>query len=231
MFRCSGESMQERQSRLCKLFEIDAISPKDVQVLTDLCEIVATRGAGLASAAIAAIIEQQPELLSSTSPYKDIVVGINGTTFDAYPNMPERMARFLADWFGQDTAKRIKLQSARDGGSIGGALVAMLYQDPPRTPTLSDDQHPPPPPPLAATTKITPSSTSSSSSSPRSRTERNNSTSTAATPVSIVRSIYGFIVSCFRPSPPRKSNNVGKASVARTNSVPNETISDEEKKL
>lgn len=237
--------MEERQARLCKLFEIDAISPDDVQVLTELCEMVATRGAGLASAAIAAIIEQQPELLAKTS--KDIVIGVNGTTFDAYPNMPDRMFQFLEDWFGQETAKRIKLQPARDGGAIGGALVAMLYQEAAGTPTLLADEQqatqPPSSPILmdtktAATTPPSPSSSSSSSSSPspsprQRRTNTSNKSSTTPIPVSLVKSMFGIIVSCLKP---RRRNATAKTATAKTaaatkDNMPNEMLSDEEKKL
>ena len=95
---------------------------QDALLFKSICEMVSTRAAGLAAAAIAAMIEQQ-----SFTPEQDIVIGINGTTFERYPRMPERMHSFLDDWFGQDIGSRIKLQVARDGGSIGAALVAMLY--------------------------------------------------------------------------------------------------------
>lgn len=95
---------------------------QDALLFKSVCEMVSTRAAGLAAAGIAAMIEQQ-----SFTPEQDIVIGINGTTFERYPRMPERMHSFLSDWFGDDISSRIKLQVARDGGSIGAALVAMLY--------------------------------------------------------------------------------------------------------
>ncbi|KAI9320087.1 hypothetical protein BX666DRAFT_2018157 [Dichotomocladium elegans] len=87
-----------------------------------LCVMVATRAAGLAAAAIAAMIEQQ-----TFEPDQDIVVGINGSTYELYPHMAERIQSFLVDWFGEDIGSRIQLEVAHDGGSIGAALVAMLY--------------------------------------------------------------------------------------------------------
>lgn len=86
--------------------------------------MVSTRAAGLAAAAMIAIIEQQTFELDD-----DIVIGVNGTTFEMYPRMPERIHEALQQWYGEEKAKRIKLEVARDGGSIGAALVAMLYQE------------------------------------------------------------------------------------------------------
>ncbi|KAI9257351.1 hypothetical protein BDA99DRAFT_441309 [Phascolomyces articulosus] len=96
----------------------------DVNTLLDICSMVSTRAAGLAAAAMVAIIEQQ-----TIEPNEDIVIGVNGTTFEMYPRMPERIHEALEQWYGQDIAKHIKLEVARDGGSIGAALVAMLYQE------------------------------------------------------------------------------------------------------
>lgn len=106
---------------LAKLFHFTP-SEQDALLFKSVCEMVSTRAAGLAAAAIAAMIEQQ-----SFTPEQDIIIGINGTTFERYPRMPERMHSFLSDWFGNQVGSRIKLQVARDGGSIGAALVAMLY--------------------------------------------------------------------------------------------------------
>jgi hexokinase len=93
-----------------------------------LCRAVATRGAKLAAAALASLIEQQQEeLLHKTD--EPIVIGINGSTFELYPQMPERILASLSDWFGPEVADRIRLDVARDGAGIGGALIAMLYAD------------------------------------------------------------------------------------------------------
>lgn len=92
--------------------------------MTRICRIVAVRSAGLAAASVAAMIEQQG--LDKNEDGHDIVIGINGSTYEFYPYMAERVHRKLRDWFGTDISDRIRLEVAKDGGSIGGALIAML---------------------------------------------------------------------------------------------------------
>ena len=97
---------------------------EDMTRLRRICHIVSSRAASLAAAGIAAIIERQDIISLSDQP---IIVGVNGSTFEKYPRMPERIENVLRTWFGDTTFQRIRLGVARDGGSIGGALVAMLY--------------------------------------------------------------------------------------------------------
>lgn len=118
------EQQQESSKELLTTQFHFANSPtsRDMAILTRICSIVATRSARLASVAIASMIIQQQ--LSSKN--DDIVVGINGSTYEFYPHMAERLKCALEEWFGPSVASRIKLEIAKDGGSIGGALIAML---------------------------------------------------------------------------------------------------------
>lgn len=86
---------------------------------------MSNRAARLAAAAMASLIEQQSDLLNSTRP---IVLGVNGSTYEKYPNMHDRILGSLVTWFGPEVGKRIRLELAKDGGSIGGALIAMLAE-------------------------------------------------------------------------------------------------------
>ncbi|RCH82205.1 glucokinase, partial [Rhizopus stolonifer] len=81
--------------------------------------------ARLAGAAMASLIEQQQDLLEGTGP---IVIGVNGSTYEKYPTMHHRIYQSLAEWFGSQVSQRIKVELATDGGSIGGALIAMLAE-------------------------------------------------------------------------------------------------------
>lgn len=71
------------------------------------------------------MIEQQTELLEGTD---DIVIGVNGSTYEKYPKMHGRICESLSSWFTPETYKRIYVELATDGGSIGGALIAMLAE-------------------------------------------------------------------------------------------------------
>ncbi|KAI8065643.1 hypothetical protein BC940DRAFT_326850 [Gongronella butleri] len=101
----------------------------DWDLLLQLCQIVATRSAKLAAAALASLVEQQADALQLKDGTQPIIIGINGSTFELYPQMPSRIMAALENWFGPNVAARISLEPARDGASIGGALIAMLYDD------------------------------------------------------------------------------------------------------
>ncbi|GAA5817291.1 hypothetical protein MFLAVUS_010835 [Mucor flavus] len=109
---------------LSKYQTVQAPTYSDITILTRICKIVATRSAVLACASIAAMIEQQG--LDTNEDKHDIVIGINGSTYEFYPYMAERVHCALRNWFGTETSDRIRMEIAKDGGSIGGALIAML---------------------------------------------------------------------------------------------------------
>ena len=97
-------------------------SKEDIQTLTRICRIVSTRGAIMVAVAIASMIEKQQ---LHTINQNNIIIGMNGSTYEFYPYMDERV-KALKTWFGVDTSERIRIEIAREGGSIGGALIAML---------------------------------------------------------------------------------------------------------
>lgn len=97
---------------------------QDISILTRICRTVAIRSAALTSASIAAMIQQQG--LDKRKDDNDIVIGVNGSTYEFYPYMAGRVQRSLRDWFGSEISDRIRMEISKDGGSIGGALIAML---------------------------------------------------------------------------------------------------------
>ncbi|CEG68604.1 hypothetical protein RMATCC62417_04833 [Rhizopus microsporus] len=125
---CLELAPQERLARFSSHFSFssdDNYVPTlhDLDIFTQICLSVSNRAAQLAAAAMVSLIEQQDDLLRSTEP---IVIGINGSTFEKYPAMSNRIQQSLATWFGPKISQRIQLEIATDGGSIGGALIAML---------------------------------------------------------------------------------------------------------
>ncbi|KAI9011968.1 hypothetical protein CLU79DRAFT_805993 [Phycomyces nitens] len=101
------------------------LSPTDLSLLIQVAQIISDRAARLAGGAMASLLEQQKDTLSETEP---IVIGVNGSVFEFYPQMPERIQKSLIDWFGPSISNRLQISLATEGGSIGGALIAMLYQ-------------------------------------------------------------------------------------------------------
>jgi hexokinase len=79
----------------------------------------------LAAVAIVSLIAQQKLLDADRD---DIVVGINGSTYEFYPHMDLRVRRALDEWYGKETSAKITLEVASEGGSVGGALIAMLCE-------------------------------------------------------------------------------------------------------
>jgi hexokinase len=93
----------------------------DLNTLTRICHIVAARSASLVAVAIISLLEQQG--LSD-----HMVVGINGSTYEFYPHMDQRVRQALDEWFGKEMSSKIILEVASEGGSVGGALIAMLCE-------------------------------------------------------------------------------------------------------
>lgn len=117
-------SKKESFKLLSKFHSVQAPTYQDISIVTRICKIVAIRSAALVCAAIAAMIEQQG--LDKLQDGHDIVIGINGSTYEFYPYMAERVHRSLRNWFGAQVSDKIRMEVAKDGGSIGGALIAML---------------------------------------------------------------------------------------------------------
>ncbi|KAG2237203.1 hypothetical protein INT48_006607 [Thamnidium elegans] len=97
----------------------------DIAILTRICRIVSTRSASLAAVSIISLLDQQALLDNKDN---EIVVGINGSTYEFYPHMDLRVRRALDEWYGKEISARINLEVASEGGSVGGALIAMLCQ-------------------------------------------------------------------------------------------------------
>lgn len=92
---------------------------QDAHLFGCICRTVSSRAAALLAAAIVSLIEQQ-QITDH-----DVYIGINGSTFEKYPLMPERIQAVIDRWF--DGSKQVHIDVANDGASIGGALVAMMY--------------------------------------------------------------------------------------------------------
>lgn len=123
-----NDPAETRFEHLKELFHFDdgyTITMEDLAVIEELCRIVSNRAARLAGAAMASLIEQQEDVLNGSGP---IVIGVNGSTYEKYSNMHDRIYQSLVTWFGPEVSNRISVELATDGGSIGGALIAMLAE-------------------------------------------------------------------------------------------------------
>ncbi|CAM0141041.1 hypothetical protein VKS41_002304 [Umbelopsis sp. WA50703] len=122
--RDNTETRQKSAELLQATFDFASKPTKeDIQVITRICRIVSTRGAIMVAIAIASMIEKQQLHTKDSS---SIVIGLNGSTYEFYPYMDDRVHKALRTWFGVEISERIRIEIAREGGSIGGALIAML---------------------------------------------------------------------------------------------------------
>ncbi|KAI8967983.1 hypothetical protein BDF20DRAFT_917223 [Mycotypha africana] len=121
----SDETPDRKESReaLSAFNFVNAPTLNDIAILTRICRIVAARSASLAAVSIISLVEQQKLLENDRD---DIVVGINGSTYHFYPYMDRRVRRALDEWYGKEISSKITLENATEGGSVGGALIAML---------------------------------------------------------------------------------------------------------
>ena len=81
--------------------------------------MIGTRAARLSAVGIAACA------LSTT--YTDkLVVAIDGSVFEFYPNFEKRIKTALVEILGEQVAGSIILEQARDGSGQGAAIIAAL---------------------------------------------------------------------------------------------------------
>lgn len=123
-----SDALETRLEEFKNIFSFESeysVTNQDVALVTEICQIVSDRAARLAGAAMASLIEQQQDLMQGSDP---IVIGVNGSTYEKYPRMHERIYESLVTWFDSQVSERIQLELATDGGSIGGALIAMLAE-------------------------------------------------------------------------------------------------------
>jgi hexokinase len=121
----SDDTVDHKKSlELLSAFDcVNTPSLNDIAILARICRIVSTRAASLAAVSIISLVDQQNLLEHDRD---DIVVGINGSTYQFYPHMNLRVRRALDEWYGKEVSSKITLEVASEGGSVGGALIAML---------------------------------------------------------------------------------------------------------
>lgn len=86
----------------------------DRRIVKKVCELVGTRSARLASAAIGGIVAHRGVLGSGCA------CGIDGSLYEFYPNYETRMYDAFKELFGDKVEEYIKLGLAKDGSGVGG---------------------------------------------------------------------------------------------------------------
>ena len=96
------------------------VTAAERQAVREIGRIVSARSAGIAGAAIAAVVTWMDAHLEM-----DHTVAIDGSLFEKYPGYPDEMTALLQGLFGERAA-RIKLRLVRDGSGIGSAIIGAV---------------------------------------------------------------------------------------------------------
>jgi len=101
-------------------FGLRDVSEMDRRTIRELCRIVSTRSAKIAGAAIAAVVTWMDAPIECYH-----TIAIDGALFEKYPGYQDHIVGILCELFGE-SAKRIKLELARDGSGIGSAIIGAV---------------------------------------------------------------------------------------------------------
>lgn len=99
------------------------VTEQECRVIKRVCELVGTRAAHLAAAAIAAIVRH-----TEISPQEGTDIGIDGSLYEFYPSFEDRIysaLRYLLPDH-KDIRRTIRLGLAKDGSGVGAALTACV---------------------------------------------------------------------------------------------------------
>ncbi|KAF9325030.1 hexokinase A [Linnemannia elongata] len=108
-------------------FGIDGLTSEDRTKVFTLVHAIGQRSAAMTAAACAALLYKANGGSVQLDAVNEITtIGIDGSVFEKYPQFSQKMMKELIKILGEDRASRIRLELARDGGSIGAALVAMI---------------------------------------------------------------------------------------------------------
>ncbi|KAI9272962.1 hexokinase-domain-containing protein [Phascolomyces articulosus] len=99
------------------------INTVESKIIKRVCEVVGTRAAHLAGAAIAGIVRH-----CEISPEEGTDVGIDGSLYEFYPSFEDRIYEALAILLPdhKDVRKTVRLGLAKDGSGVGAALTACV---------------------------------------------------------------------------------------------------------
>ena len=101
------------------------VSFKDLQVVQEVCGMVARRSARLCAAGIAAVIEQCDDKFDDDGiSDDDFVIAVDGSFFSKYPGYRVKLREALVEVMGVEAAERVRLELVENGSVAGAAFLA-----------------------------------------------------------------------------------------------------------
>ncbi|CCM04017.1 uncharacterized protein FIBRA_06174 [Fibroporia radiculosa] len=104
------------------------VTLRDAAIVRWAASLVANRAARLSATAIAAVLVQTSHAKlggGTPEPKENIVVGVDGSLIQHYPNFQTRLRASLQSLVGEAVEKRVEIDLAKDGSGAGAALCAL----------------------------------------------------------------------------------------------------------
>lgn len=117
--------LQRTKEILDNNLNLSNVSTVECRMIKRVCELVGTRAAHLAAAAIAGIVKH-----CGVTPEEGTDIGIDGSLYEFYPSFETRMYNALEYLLPEfpDVRKSIRLGLAKDGSGVGAALTACVAE-------------------------------------------------------------------------------------------------------
>ncbi|URE10677.1 glucose homeostasis [Musa troglodytarum] len=112
--------------KLKEIFGVDGTSMDTRRMVVRICDAIAERAARLAAAGIAGVLLKQGRV-GRDDGKKKAVVAVDGGLFEHYSKFRRCVESTLRELLGEDDSESAVIKLAKDGSSIGAALVAASH--------------------------------------------------------------------------------------------------------
>ncbi|CAL9117859.1 unnamed protein product, partial [Musa textilis] len=113
-------------SKLKEIFGVEGTSMDTRRMVVRICDAIAERAARLAAAGIAGVLLKQGRV-GRDDGKKKAVVAVDGGLFEHYSKFRRCVESTLRELLGEDDSESAVIKLAKDGSSIGAALVAASH--------------------------------------------------------------------------------------------------------
>lgn len=100
--------------------KIPSTTLTDRKMVKLICDWVGTRAARLAACGLSGVLSHMGRI------GQDVVVAIDGSLFEKYPNYETNIRQAMQELFGQEAVNKIRFDLAKDGSGLGAAIIAMV---------------------------------------------------------------------------------------------------------
>ncbi|CAI0425600.1 unnamed protein product [Linum tenue] len=114
-------------SKLKEVFEISNTSLETRELIVELCDTIATRGARLSAAGIFGILKKVGRDTVQKGDEKKSVIALDGGLFEHYAKFRDCLKATLTELLGDEVSESVTIELSNDGSGIGAALLAASH--------------------------------------------------------------------------------------------------------